>query len=222
MACLISIVLTAVSGVFSTCDPDWFPSTDIACDVNHGKYHGVATAAIVFIVLLAALNIYTVVFICSNQARFGVSTAQGNWRITNRRQLQLQNQMLMMQNQMLAQQMEASQGQNFGTYTPTSGPKQNVGTYTPTTGPNQNFQGFQMEPMGPNAPYPTAPNPVYPMGTNTGFATGGYPMGQTVPPTHPDSDNAASDTKMDYNSQTGPTAPPPSYDEVTQNSYEKN
>jgi hypothetical protein len=47
MGCFIGIVMTVISGIFGSCDRDFFPENDIACDGNYGKYKSVAIGVII-------------------------------------------------------------------------------------------------------------------------------------------------------------------------------
>ncbi|CAC5396905.1 unnamed protein product [Mytilus coruscus] len=218
MACLVGIVLSSISGVYSSCDRNWFPETDIACDSNIGKYRSVAIPILVLVILCAVLNIYTLYYLCTNQSKFGVNFRMG--RVTTQ-QMAMNNQLLMMQNQMLMQQM-AAQGQ--------------AGHVA-----GQNYSGVHMVPMGPNPGYPMGPaagytmGPAagYPMGPTTDYTMGqttGYPMRPGIPPPEqqypgPYAQPAASypsgptglssDVKIDLNQPPEePFAPPPSYESV--------
>jgi hypothetical protein len=48
--------MTVVAGIFGSCDRDFFPENDIACDGNYGKYKSVAIGVIILIVCCAVLN----------------------------------------------------------------------------------------------------------------------------------------------------------------------
>ncbi|XP_052099234.1 uncharacterized protein LOC127733858 [Mytilus californianus] len=220
MSCLVGIALSSISGVYSSCDRNWFSETDIACASKIGKYRSVAIPALILIILCAVLNIYTLYYLCTNQSKFGVNFRMG--RMTTQ-QMAMNNQMLMMQNQMLMQQM-AAQGQ--------------AGHIA-----GQNYSGVHMGtssyagsayPMGPNPGYPMGPAAGYPMGSAAGFTMGpttGYPMGPGIPPPEqqfpgpypqpeasypPGPIGLSSDVKIDLNQPPEqPSAPPPSYESVT-------
>ncbi|XP_071167453.1 uncharacterized protein [Mytilus edulis] len=228
MACIMGIVFSSMSGVYSSCDRSWFPDSDIACDSNIGKYKSVAIPILILVILCAVLNIYTLFYLCSNQSKFGVNFRMG--RMTTQ-QMALNNQVIMMQNQVLMQQM-AAQGQGGhiagSAYPMGTNPGYPMG---PAAGyPMGSAAGFT---MGPTTGYQMGPTTGYQMGP-TGYSMGptaGYPMGPGLPPpeqqfpgpypqpeaSYPSGPTGlSSDVKIDLNQPPEqPSAPPPSYDSVT-------
>ncbi|XP_063432990.1 uncharacterized protein LOC134715058 [Mytilus trossulus] len=242
MTCLMGIIFSSISGVFSSCDRSWFPDSDIACNSNIGKYRSVAIPILILVILCAVLNIYTLFYLCSNQRKFGVNFRMG--RMTTQ-QMAVNNQVLMMQNQMLMQQM-AAQGQG-GHIAGQHYPGAHMGTNPMGTYPMGQNPGYPMGPaagypmgsaagftMGPTTGYQMGPTIGYSMGPTTGYSMGptaGYPMGPGIPPpeqqfpgpypqqeaSYPSGPTGlSSDVKIDINQPPEqPSAPPPSYDSVT-------
>ncbi|XP_071167456.1 uncharacterized protein [Mytilus edulis] len=220
MACLIGIVLSSVSGVYSSCDRSWFSDSDIACDSNIGKYRSVAIPILILLILCAVLNIYTFFYLSSNQSKFGVNFCMG--KMTTQ-QMARNNRVIM--TQMLMQQMAAQgqgrhiAGQNY--------PGAHIGTrpYAGSTYPMVTNPGF---PMGPAAGYPMGSATGFTMGPTTGYQmvpTSGYPIGPaTGYPTGPGIPQSEQQFPGPYpqpetSYPSGPTGlysdPPPSYESVT-------
>ena len=184
MGCFVGTVMTVVSGIFGSCDRDFFPENDIACDGNYGKYKSVAIGVIILIVCCAVLNIYTIIVMRSTTLSFA-ATNGGSGHITafnlgTQRQLEIQNAQLAMQNQMLMNQMAASQNQNYGGHPPGL----------------QSYAGTQ---LGPG---------VYDVQSQEPGA-----FGTITPPTYPNSNTLDVKMDLNEPS-VDPTAPPPSYDEI--------
>ena len=116
MGCILGVVMTALSGIFGSCDRD-FADRDIACDANYGKYISVAIGVIILIVCCAVLNIYTIIFMRSATLSFAATNGRSGhiiaFNLGMHRQLEIQNAQLAMQNQ-----MAASQNQNYGGHPP--------------------------------------------------------------------------------------------------------
>lgn len=195
MGCIIGIVMTAVSGIFGSCDHNFLPDIDIACDANNAKYKSVAIGVVILIVCCAVLNIYTFIFLRSTTLSFAATNSgSGNivaFNLGTQRQLEIQNAQLAMQNQMLMNQMAASQNQNYGGHQ-----NQNYGGHPPGLQNCENYTGIQLGPGVYNVP---------------SEEPGAF--GTITPPTYPISNTL--DEKMDLNDPSvEPTAPPPSYDEI--------
>ena len=186
--------MTVVSGIFGSCDRDFFPENDIACDGNYGKYKSVAIGVIILIVCCAVLNIYTFIFMCSTTLNFAATNGGSGhiiaFNLGTQRQLEIQNAQLAMQNQMLMNQMAASQNQNYGGHQ------------------SQNYGGHQNQNYGGHPPGLQSYAGVYDVQSQEPGA-----FGTITPPTYPNSNTL--DVKMDLNEPSmDPTAPPPSYDEI--------
>lgn len=213
MACLVGIVLTSVSGVFSSCSKSLFSHYDLACDSDIGKYRSVAIPILVFVLLCLVLNIYAVYYVCTNQYRFG----RENFPICRRTTRQMLGENMAAREEAGYQAGQNYAGVNMGT-SPYAGPAYPMG-------PNPSDY-----PMVPTAGYPMGPTTDYPMGQTTGYPKGpitGYSMGpgilppdQRSPGPYPQPSapyqsptTGPSDVKIDLNHP--PSAPPPSYESVT-------
>ncbi|XP_076102595.1 uncharacterized protein LOC143071863 isoform X2 [Mytilus galloprovincialis] len=216
MACIVGIVLTSVSRVFSNCRRSVFSNSNIACDADIGKYRSVAIPILVFVLLCLGLNIYTVYYVCKNQYRFGKENFSSGRRTFR---------------QILGENMAAQEEAGYQVDQNYSGVKMGTSPYTGPAYPmGPNPSGY---PMGPTEEYPIGPTTSYPIGPISGDSKGpitGFSMGQGISPPEqqfprpypaPSAPYSPPSTgplnvKIDLNQPPEePSAPPPSYESVT-------
>ncbi|XP_063432989.1 uncharacterized protein LOC134715056 [Mytilus trossulus] len=214
MACIVGIILTSVSGAFSSCDRSWFPDSDKACDSDIGKYRSVAIPILVFVLLCLGLNIYTVYYVCKNQYRFSRENFPSGRRTFR---------------QMLGENMAAQEEAGYQVDQNYSGVKIGISPYAGPDYPiGSNPSGY---PMGPAEGYSIGSTTSYPIGPISGDSKGpitGYSMGpgsspreQQFPgpypaPSAPPPTIGPLNVKIDLNQPPEePSAPPPSYESVT-------
>ncbi|CAG2241434.1 unnamed protein product [Mytilus edulis] len=213
IACIVGIVLTSVSGIFSSCQRSVFSNSNIACDADIGKYRSVAIPILVFVLLCLGLNIYTVYYVCKHQNRFGRENFPSDRRTFR---------------QMLGENMAAQEEAGYQVDQNYSGVIMGTSPYAgPAYSMGPNPSGY---PMGPTEGYPIGPTTSYPIGPISGDSKGpitGYSMGPGISPTEqqfpgpypaPSAPySSPSDVKIDLNQPSEePSAPPPSYESLTE------